>query len=120
MPTSKFEEKCRKIIEEKLGVKFVSSRPSFLKNPETGRCLELDLYNENLKLAFEVQGIQHYQFPNIYHKTEKDFIEQIRRDRYKKEVCKILNITLITIPYSFEGKSLEKKIEKLLKEKNIM
>lgn len=120
MPTSKFEEKCRKIIEEKLGVKFVSSRPSFLKNPETGRCLELDLYNESLKLAFEVQGIQHYQFPNYFHKTKEEFMEQIRRDRYKKEVCKILSITFIVIPYKFEGVNLEDKIEKLLKEKKII
>ena len=34
-------------------------RPQWLKNPKTGRCLELDIYYPDLKFAIEVQGFQH-------------------------------------------------------------
>ena len=75
-------------------------RPDFLKNPESGRNLELDCYHPELKIALEYSGKQHYVFPNVFHKTYNEFIEQIRRDQYKVTCCDNAGIYLITVPYN--------------------
>ena len=43
---------------------FTSCRPDFLQSPKTGSNLELDGYNEELGIAFEYNGRQHYEYPN--------------------------------------------------------
>ena len=53
------EEATRKLFELYCGKPFVSVRPDWLKNPQTGRNLELDGYNEELALAFEFDGEHH-------------------------------------------------------------
>jgi hypothetical protein len=74
-------------------------RPHFLVNPESGRRLELDCYLPNLRLAVEYNGKQHYEFPNVFHKTEADFIDQIYRDNLKKSLCEQNDILLVVVPY---------------------
>lgn len=93
------ENKCRSIIESIYHVPFPSCRPDFLKNPETKRNLELDMYNEQLKLAFEYQGKQHYQKVTYFQDTV-DFKKQLQRDSFKKKRCQELGIKLICIPYT--------------------
>ena len=97
---SKGEQECRDILELIFGGKFPTKRPNFLKNPETGRNLELDCYNEELKLALEYNGKQHYVYPNAFHKSKQDFMQQLRRDRYKKLRCDQEGVFLITVPYN--------------------
>lgn len=99
MPNTR-EEKCRDIFESLTGKAFPTVRPSFLKNPETGRNLELDGYCEELGVAFEYQGAQHYKFPNKYHKTHEEFFAQIGRDQFKVDRCAELGIVLIVVPYT--------------------
>ena len=108
------EEKCRDIFEYLLQADFPSRRPDFLKNPSTKRNLELDGYNEKLKLAFEHNGKQHYEFPNTFHKTRDDFEKQIARDAFKNARCQELDIDLINIPYTVKTKDLEKFIKREL------
>lgn len=96
--TSKAEKECQSIAEEIFGLTFEKVR--MISNPETGRMLELDMYNKSSKVAIEYNGKQHYVFPNIFHKTEKEFISQIRRDDYKRKWCKYNEIFLITVPYT--------------------
>jgi hypothetical protein len=79
---------------------FYTTRPNWLKNPETGRNLELDFLNEELRVAIEYNGIQHYVFPNCFHKTKEEFIGQIRRDQYKRKKCDDMGVYLISIPYN--------------------
>jgi len=74
-------------------------RPSFLKNPETKQNLELDCYCEKYSLAVEYNGAQHYIFPSKYHKNEKEFINQVYRDRLKQKLCDKAGIYLISVPY---------------------
>ncbi len=105
---SKVEATTRLIIEGIFGVPFSSTRPNFLKNPETGRNLELDGYNEELKLAFEYDGEQHYE-PK-FNMTQEDLIKRQELDRLKNRLCKENNITLIRIPY-WENKNLEEFIK---------
>lgn len=110
----KSEELCRDIFEEHFEQKFEKTRPEWLRNPETGRKLELDGYCEKLKIAFEYNGEQHYVFPNAFHKTEKEFKKQVFRDRVKKKLCKKNGVKLISIPYTVKTDKLKSYIEKKL------
>src|SRR5665648_209153 len=74
---------------------FKTVRPNWLQNPRTGRCMELDGYCEDLSLALEYNGIQHYVWPNfITTMTKDDFTEQRYRDQKKAEICTSRNICL--------------------------
>ena len=55
------EEKCRAVFEQLTGLKFPKLRPDWLRNPKTGYTLELDGYCEEIAIAFEYQGKQHYE-----------------------------------------------------------
>ena len=95
----KREELCRNIFESIYKVEFRSCRPNFLKNPKTNRNLELDGYNSDLQIAFEHNGHQHYEYPNVFHRTEEDFIYQLEKDEHKRKVCERLKIHLIIIKF---------------------
>lgn len=115
---SKGELLCKQAIEEIYGVPFYCVRPNFLKNPETGRNLELDLYNDDLKIAIERHGKQHYVFPNTFHKTKEEFMNQVRRDQFKVETCDQNGIYLISVPYNIPNdyKKIKEYIEYYLPE----
>ena len=87
------EEKVRYILESLFNKPFGKTRRAL----ETS--YELDGYNEELKLAFEFHGIQHYQFVPYFHKTEENFKKRLELDRYKEQLCKEKGIYLIVVPY---------------------
>ena len=60
----------------------------------TGLPMELDIFTEDLKLAIEYQGQQHY-VPQYWAGT--DFETQKRRDEEKKHACKQVNIPVLLI-----------------------
>jgi len=74
-------------------------RPNFLRNPETGKNMEIDCFNEEYAVAVEYNGVQHYKFPSVFYKTEKEFNDQIYRDKLKMKLCDENNIYLIVVPY---------------------
>lgn len=112
----KFETKCREIFERLIGKKFPSIRPKWLKNSVSGKPLELDGYNEELQLAFEYCGVQHYKYTPFYHKRGYgDFLKQVERDKLKAQICKERNIRLIVIPHTVEYSDLEQYIKLELK-----
>ena len=115
---SKGEAICKQVIEEIYQAPFYCVRPDFLKNPETGRNLELDLYNDFYKIAVEYDGLQHSIFPNSFHKTREEFINQVRRDEYKIDMCDKHGIYLIRVPYNvkLEYNEIKKYIEYYLPE----
>jgi hypothetical protein len=94
------EKICCKTLEEIYGVEFKTTRPKFLINPESGRRLELDCYNEKLKIAVEYNGVQHYKFPNFIHKNYEEFEKQVKRDKLKYDLCEKEGVYLITVPYT--------------------
>lgn len=98
------EKKCRKIIEEYFQAPF-PKKSNFCRNPLTKAPLELDGYNESLKVAFEYQGEQHYDENHKFWKTKREFQEQRFRDRVKKVMCERRSIHLIIIPYTAKIKS---------------
>ena len=72
-------------------------------NTETGKPLELDLYNADLKIAVEYSGEQHYRYIPYFHKTYQHFVKQKERDELKRELCKKNDICLIEVPYNVEN-----------------
>ena len=68
-------------------------------NHRTNRYLELDIYIPSKKLAFEYNGIQHYE-PKECWGGEESFKEIIIRDKLKQSICKEFGITLTVIKYS--------------------
>ena len=87
-------------------------------NKETGYRLELDGYCPKLKLAFEYDGIQHYKYPNPFHRDLRDFNRQRKRDGIKNRRCKSHKVILIRIKYDIPD--LEKYIKGELKEKGFI
>lgn len=105
------EEKCRYILEDLFNLSFKRSRPNFLKNPETGRNLELDCYNPHIitamgsnGLAFEIDGAQHYGYVPQWHGSEDGFEKQKMRDKLKEVLCIKHGVLLIRIPFSVQDK----------------
>lgn len=115
----KHETRCRIIMENIFKAPFVSIRPDFLKYPKTGKNLELDVFNQDLMIALEYDGVHHRKYTEFFHKSEQDFIEQQERDRYKEERCKELGITLIRVPDTVKYEDLEEYIKKELDKKEV-
>jgi hypothetical protein len=97
---SKGEQITRACLESIFNLKFVNKRIPEIKNPNTGKNLELDCYNEFLKLAVEYHGVNHYKFIPFFHKTLEKFYESQERDEYKMQMCKKLGIDLLIVPYN--------------------
>lgn len=85
------EEKCRYVFEKMFSAPFNTDRSVI--------SLELDGYNNDLKLAFEYNGPMHYQFIERFHKTQNHFKKRKRTDKIKKQLCQQTGIDLIVIPH---------------------
>lgn len=110
---SQFEGDVRQILTDMTGKQWISTRPNWLKNPTTKRNLELDCYNQQLKTAIEVQGIQHYQYCPAFHRSFQDFKDQQERDKLKAELCRRHGVKLIYVPCNISKNKI--KIKELLK-----
>lgn len=97
---SRGERMCCNTMERIYGVPFTSTWPDWLRNPETGETLELDCYNDDLKIAVEYNGEQHYKWPNFTNQTYQQFINQVRRDTLKLDLCDKNGVYLIVVPYN--------------------
>lgn len=116
---SKGEKICRHILQRLFKVKFLNTRPDFLKNPITGYNLELDCYNEILNLGLEYNGKQHYYYTQKFHKNKEAFKCQEYRDYLKKQMCKENNTVLIIVPYTVCFADIETFIRKEIKNINL-
>jgi hypothetical protein len=81
----KGERIVRAIFEATFNAKFSKSKPAWLPSPKK-RNLELDGYNEHLRLAFEYQGPHHDQ--DAYVRTH---------DQLKRDGCGLRGIRLIEV-----------------------
>lgn len=103
------EYRVRNILNYLLDTSFVKTRLlDWNFNPVTKRKLELDGFSEELNIAFEFQGQQHFV---DYYEDPKKFSDQQYRDKIKLENCNNNNVKLIIIT---ETKA--SKLKGLLKE----
>jgi len=116
--TRKTEDKCREIIERIFRKPFPSVRPSFLRNPETGKNLECDMMNGEEMLCVERQGEQHYKKVAHFHRDDDPmngtFAKQLQRDALKRKLLAQAGFALIEIPYTVHYDSLEEYIPEVL------
>jgi hypothetical protein len=115
-PRKSSEDRCREVLEEIFGKRFPTVRPSFLKNPHTGKNLELDCYNDELKLAVEYNGEQHYKYTSKFHRSTEDFKYQLWKDELKAKLCLIEGVELIVVPYTVKYSDIPDYIIDRLKE----
>lgn len=93
------ERITRAFFEQLFGGEFPSCRPDWLK-VESGKNLELDGYCARLKLAFEHQGMHHYEAGHYGAEKSKKFKKHdvFRFDQIKRQRCKEKGVTLIEVP----------------------
>nr|QBK86400.1 MAG: restriction endonuclease [Marseillevirus LCMAC102] len=115
---NKHEERCREIFQDIYRQKFKSIRPDWLKNPVTGKNLELDGYCANIHtsqgqgLAFEYDGSQHSTYNKHFHRNGPDeFLYQVKKDSWKDIRCKEEGVLLIRIPHFVAYEDLERYIK---------
>jgi hypothetical protein len=72
-------------------------KPKNLFFQKTHRPIELDIYIPSITLAFEYQGEQHYKNHAIFGSNQKE------RDTEKAIQCQQHGITLIAIPFWWNG-----------------
>jgi hypothetical protein len=101
-----YENICRSALEQIFKASFLKCRPEFLKHNNSK--LELDGFNEELKLAFEHQGVQHYK-AGVFGMPEEEFQKIKYRDSVKEKLCLEHGVKLLIIP----------QLEKFIKIKDI-
>lgn len=111
------ERICRKYFETIFGVKFDKIRPKWLLN-DRGNQMELDGYNDDLKIAFEYNGIQHYKEHSVFHK-KNSLKQRVQDDKLKIELCKIKGIKLFVLPYTVPINLFSSEIKKQSVELNV-
>lgn len=92
--TSLGEQRCKKAVEQIFKKDFKKVRLDGMRGLG-GKPLELDVYNEELKLAIEHQGVQHFKDKKYFGLNR--YARQVEHDQRKIEYCKSNGITLIQI-----------------------
>ena len=89
------ERLCREAAEQLFAVPFRKVKLRGLKGTRGGY-LELDAFNDDLRLAIEHHGVQHYEPVGIWG-GEKQFKRQQEHDRLRREYCRERGIVLIEV-----------------------
>ena len=86
-------------LEKYFSIKFKPNLKPFDWLQYNGNKLELDGFCPEHQIAFEHQGIQHYEYNEFFHDGDiKNFELQQKRDEAKANLCAKKNIKLIIIP----------------------
>lgn len=93
MSTSKLQRRTSELLSAHLAQYTIreNTRPEWLEG------LELDFYVEELGIAIEVQGVQHYRYIPHFHLTPEGFQDQLRRDTIKRDICQVHGIDLFDV-----------------------
>lgn len=100
------ERMVKSLLEDLFNKPFKKIRPSWLQNPDTGKCLEIDMFNADLNLGVEYHGKQHYM-PRFQHCENTTTLKyQQARDQFKKQCAHAHGIQLIEVPYNVRADEL--------------
>lgn len=79
---------CLQTIQKVLGdARYIEEwRTNRFRNPDTHYSFSYDGYFPDLELVVEYHGYQHFEYPNIFHKTEDIFRKQVLRDALKRRL----------------------------------
>ena len=104
------ERLCRYYIEEITQFKFPKAKPSWLKN-ERGNLMELDGYCEQLSIAFEHQGEQHYRAIKHFNRRDETLAQRQEDDQKKRNLCNSNGVDLIEVPFDVDENDLHEWIK---------
>ena len=115
----KTENEFRSVIESIFSKPFQHVYPKWLR-VKTYSYPEIDGYNEDLKVAFEYQGEQHFNKNHFFHKISRygkvrSWNKLKKTDSFKIEMCNKMGITLIIVPYNLSNNKWKDLIRKTLK-----
>lgn len=98
MSTSKLQRATSQFLSIYFGDHTVREniRPEWLITSD-GERLELDFFIDELSIAIEVQGKQHYHFIPFFHDNYEGFKQRLKWDRFKQQQCNNMRITLVEI-----------------------
>jgi hypothetical protein len=114
---------CNKesIIASKLKEYFKNNHQSISEyrvfvNPKTKYTLPYDIYIPENKIFIEINGVQHYEFIEFFHKTKDGFLKMKNHDKMKKNYA-MKNGRYITIDLRKKEdlSSIISRIEKIIK-----
>lgn len=103
------ERTVRFLFEKLFQRPFPTLKPKWLINRRGAR-MELDGFCAELGLAFEYQGIQHFQFNKRFHNDKEEFIRRVEDDRTKRELCEEHGVKLIVLTHEIPLSDMENKI----------
>lgn len=125
--TSRPEIYAKKVLQQLFpGKHFTKIRPNWLKNPVTGKNLEIDIFCADIStplgkgLCVEVDGIQHSMYNPFFHKTKDHFTYQYKKDAFKDKMCKQYGYAMLRIPYFITEYNMEDYIVKELKKMKVL
>lgn len=110
---SRSERIVRAFFEQIFDKPFPKLRPRWLRN-SSGRLLELDGYCEELALAFEHQGGQHYREIHSFGRVALRTIKT--RDGVKRQLCEAHGVRLIEVPELMRATSISDVQELIVRE----
>lgn len=92
---------------------FVKVRPDWLKNPKTGCNLELDGFNEKLKIAIEYGSHLQVHTNSLFFK-DAEYVKY--KDNLKVKLCKKNGVYLIKIPdLRISDKNIDQQFKKIVR-----
>ena len=91
------EDRVRQIFNSLYGCSFKTARS---KQAPFMNGLELDGYNAGKRVAFELNGPQHYEYMEHFFSSVDDFYKYQENDRLKIQYCKDKDVSLFVIPWS--------------------
>jgi hypothetical protein len=102
---SKSEELARVAFQHVFNAPFPKKRPKWLRN-DRGRQMELDGFAEELGIAFEYQGIQHFS-KSLFGKSVEQRIED---DKRKLKLCGDHQVKLFYLTYQMSHQEFIQEI----------